>query len=353
MELKKGVIYELISSYLPGFEAESDLQKINGGNLNHVWRLEGKERSFIIKHAPPYIASNPDVPLSSERIHFEAKALSLFDTSGILNELASDSIRPPALEYYSKEHSLLIMEDVGELPELQSEINDTDSVVRMGETLGDFIGELHKRTFRSSELKDSFNNHDIQKTRNEVQYQPAADYAGEVNESKNDALKSRMQKLGKELMQPGRCLVMGDLWPPSILVKRDKLRIIDWEFAHFGRPLQDTGHFAAHCWMQAHTSFSATQAQLWQKVWESFWQEYRRATGNIFPELFDHNEFSGMKIHIAAEILIRAVGPFKAGYVYNNFPSQHPKIKEAVKCAILTPDSKMTNIWNSLFANNH
>jgi len=349
MELEKEEIYKLISSHLPGFEAVSELQKMKGGNLNHVWRLEGKYRSLIIKHAPPYIASNPDVLLSSERIHFEAKALKLFDTSGILNELASDPIRPPALEYYSKEHSLLIMEDVGELPELQSEVTDSVSVVRMGEMLGRFIGELHKRTFRSSKLKDSFNNHDIQQTRNEVQYQPAADYAGEVDKSKNDALKSRTQKLGKELMQPGRCLVMGDLWPCSILVKKDKLRIIDWEFAHFGRPLQDTGHFAAHCWMQAHTASSGTHAQLWQKIWESFWQEYQLATGNAFSELFCHNEFSGMKIHIAAEILIRAVGPFKNGYVYNNLSPNHPKIKDAVKCAILITESEISTIWNCLY----
>lgn len=352
MVLEKEEIYSLINKNLPDFEPVNELQKLKGGNLNHVWRLEGKERSLIIKHAPPYIASNPDVPLSSKRIHYEAHALKLFKPSEILNSLISDVIRPPALEHYSSEQSLLIMEDVGEVPELQSEINDFDSVVRMGETLGRFIGELHKRTFRSSKLKDFFNNRDIQQTRYEVQYEPAADYAAKVDDAKNDLLRLRTRNLGKKLLKPGQCLMMGDLWPPSILVKNDKLRIIDWEFVHFGRPLQDTGHFAAHCWMQAHTASSNGQAKLWQKVWESFWQEYQLATGDIFPVLFNHEEFSDMNIHIAAEILIRAAGPFKEGYVYSNFPLDHPKIKEAVKGAILISDSEVSAIWNYLSTRN-
>ena len=353
MELEKEDIYELINKNLPGFKPANELQKLKGGNLNYVWRLEGNGRSLIIKHAPPYIASNPDVPLSSERIHYEANALKLFEPAGMLNSLASDSIRPPALEYYNREQSLLIMEDVGDLPELQTKIKDSATATTISKILGRFIGEIHKRTFRSSKLKEYFDNHDIQQTRNKVQYQPAADYAGEVDKSNNEELKFRTQKLGQELMQTGRCLVMGDLWPPSILVKNDKLRIIDWEFAHFGRPLQDAGHFAAHCWMQAHTTASVKQAQLWKNIWESFWQEYQQATGNIFPVLFDNNELSGMKIHIAAEILIRAAGPFKTGYVYNNLSSNDPKIKEAVECAILTPESDIATIWNYLFANNH
>ena len=109
---------------------------------------------------------------------------------------------------------------------------------------------------------------------------------------------------------------MGDLWPPSVFVNEaSDIRLIDWEFVHFGRPLQDIGHFAAHCWMQRQTAQNKTAAAWWDDLWASFITAYKDAAGKSYEQLFNSDEKSNIGIHIGTEILIRSFGPFKDGYV--------------------------------------
>lgn len=334
MELSENEILAVLSEHLPQFERAGSLVALQGGNLNDVWRLRGNQRNMIIKHAPPYIASNPDIPLSSDRIDFEARALKLFESAGKLHEVTSEQVRPPQCLLYDPEKSLLVMEDIGSVPSIDSWLSDHSDPTPMGSSLGRFIGLLHKKSLSDAHLAELFNNIPIQETRNQVQYQPAADYVHSVTSTIDTDIKTQFKALGNELLTPGKCLVMGDLWPASILIANKRLRLIDWEFVHFGRPLQDVGHFAAHCWMQAHTASSPHQTDKWEQLWASFWNAYRQATDDCFEELFDTEEHAFMNTHIAAEILVRTVGPFKEGYVYEHFPPAHPKIKEAVKSAL-------------------
>jgi len=347
MEISTAKLYEILSEQLPRFQPSGEPERLEGGNLNHVWRLKGEPRNLIIKHAPPYIASNPEVPLSSNRIDFEARALKLFELGEMLHKLASERIRPPKVLLYEPGHSLLVMEDIGPVPAIDFRLSVDRDAVSAGEMLGRFIGQLHKTTFGHTDLPGQFNNQAIQETRNRVQYQPAAGYARDIVSVPDEAFETNTKSLGKKLMQPGRCLVMGDLWPASILVSRGNLRLIDWEFVHFGRPLQDAGHFAAHCWMQAHASPSPRQARRWKKLWQSFWHTYRQTTGEDFKKLFDPEERTFMNIHIAAEILVRAAGPFKSGYLYSELPPGHPLIKEAVKSALHISEAGLPSIWDS------
>lgn len=348
MKLSEENVYALISGQLPQFERVGSLESLQGGNLNLVWRLRGKDQNLIIKYAPPYIASNPEVPLNSNRIDFEARALKLYEAEGILSDVSSEQIRPPKPLLYNPDKSLLVMEDIGSAPALDVWLSTNADATRIGCLLGYFIGQLHKTTFNASELCEQFYNKPIQKTRNQVQYQPASDYASEIISNQPPNFKAQTKSLGEILLGPGKCLVMGDLWPASILIKNSNVRLIDWEFVHFGRPLQDVGHFAAHCWMQAHTASSSRIAQKWKEIWTSFWSNYQHATGGLFERLFDQEEHILVTTHIAAEILMRAAGPFKEGYVYKDVPPSDPKLEKAVNNAIQISESNIASIWEFL-----
>ncbi|MDX1618647.1 MAG: phosphotransferase [Balneolaceae bacterium] len=356
MEMTTDRIYAIVEQHLPRFVPSESLVELEGGNLNHVWRLEGEERSLIIKFAPPHIAADPEQPLSSSRLAFEARALDLFKPEQPLHRLAESKIRPPALLYFEPELPLLVMEDAGALPGLDDWVNGREQNQQEGTlaaTLGAFIGKLHKQTYQSTEIRSRFNNRPIQETRNDVQYRPAADYVAEILPDESERLRKRAESLGEKLLGPGRTLVMGDLWPPSVLVTdTGNLRIIDWEFAHYGRPLQDLGHFAAHCWMQAHAAGAETgtgsHARRWHRLWQSFWEAYRRSTGNLFPELIDRPERDEMSVHIGAEILMRTAGPFKSGYLYQEYGNDHPLIKDAVGKAVDISGTDPSEIWKML-----
>lgn len=326
MLLSEKEILSIVSNRLPEFCTIGSLQPLDGGNLNHVWRLKGEERNLIIKIAPPHIASNPEMPLSSKRIQFEAKALKLFEQTNLLSSLASDKIRPPHIQFYDHQNHLLVMEDIGPCAHLGEADLADGQYASLGQALGKFIAKLHSRTYKNGDLAARFNNIDIQKTRLHIQYRAAAEYAQKGGIEDVGSIQGRTERLGKQLLQPGKCLIMGDLWPPSILMDRTNIRLIDWEFAHFGNPLQDVGHFAAHCWMLAHSTSQDKRKSAIKKLWGQFWTTYQEMMEDT---IFDGQELRGMATHAGAEILVRAAGPFKSGYIYEAYNLKHPLIKEA------------------------
>lgn len=326
-----------IEDLIPSFSANGKIDKLSGGNINHVWRIHRRESSIIAKYAPPHIATNPDVPLNDKRIRFEAKALKLFKRGGLLNHIAKDDIRPPKILAFDVQLSLLIMEDVGAFDELNVVDKQTFSSGSIGENLGTFIGRLHRESYQKADFRESFQNHEIQKVRYQLQYESAHEYAKIADEQKKEVIKTKSRSLGKSLQNPqkGKCLIMGDLWPPSVFVNSDlEIRLIDWEFVHFGRPLQDVGHFAAHCWMQQLTSNTTSESDWWMSLWTSFWSAYKHAAGTLFDELFDENEKQKIGIHIGTEILIRAFGPFKDGYVYQDYSEGDQTMEESKEMAL-------------------
>lgn len=343
--LTKQQILKIVTRELPDFEPESSLQPLEDGNLNHVWRLKGSSRNLILKMAPPYIAANPEVPLDPMRVEYESRALQLFREGETLHSLASKEIRPPKHFFYDNKHHLLATEDLGHLPDISILSNSEISPQQAGRRLGHFIGNLHRLSYNNSNLKKQFANTDIQQTRQKLQYNPAAEYAKRGGITKVKSIQSKTQRLGKDLLEPGCCLVMGDLWPSSILLNDNELHIIDWEFCHFGRPLQDVGHFAAHCWMLAHTSSEVEQEKIFRKLWQHFWKAYQKHT-NHNDQLYDKQEYRDTATHIGSEILIRATGAFKEDYLYAGYDNEHPKVEKAVKkaAAIIQADD-FSDLW--------
>ncbi len=108
IDYSKDELLAVVRELVPGFSPDGSVKCQNGGNINYVWRVEGKPHSLIAKHAPPHIASNPEVPLSEKRIDFEARALSLFTEAGRLRNFAGYEIRPPKPIAFDPDRSILI-----------------------------------------------------------------------------------------------------------------------------------------------------------------------------------------------------------------------------------------------------
>ncbi len=323
-----------VARRLPGFEP-TGARPLHGGNLNYVWRVAGREGSVVVKHAPPFIARAPEIPLDPSRLAFEARALEAFGDGGALAALAREAVRPPRLLAFDAD--ALVMEDVGEAPDLgawlRSSSRTPHAAREAGRTLGAFVGSLHRTTFGDERLAAGFRNRAIQKSRLDVQYRAVAEMCGKGGAPDAPALGATAVALGEALLAPGRCLLMGDLWPASILVTPEGMRLIDWEFAHFGRPLQDVAHLAAHLWMHARRAPDAARADAARTLLRAFLEAYRRALGPTRAPLFDADELRGCAIHFACEILVRTTGPFRDGYLYDDLPSGAPAIREAVAVA--------------------
>ena len=332
---------EEVRAYVQGrlaeFEATGEPTRLPEGNLNVVWRVPGATRSVILKYAPPYIAADPDTPLDPSRLTIEARCLAALGSDGTLSETTGPSIRAPRLLDWQEEPHVLLMEDCGPIPTLGRWLRSGEPVEarapEVGGQLGHFVGRLHRTTLGDADCAAAFDNRPMQETRRAVQYQGVADMlrAGGVDDV--EALGERAAALGDELLSTGRCLTMGDLWPPSVLVGAEGLRIIDWELAHFGRPLQDIAHWEAHLWMQQHRAPSEAVVDAVEDLRTAFRTAYREAVGDAHDTLWDADERRAAAVHFGAEILVRVAGPFQDGYLYEGLAPAHPAVQEAVTTA--------------------
>lgn len=334
-----------IREQCPEFEPTEPPVRLPGGNLNVVWRVAGAERSLIVKYAPPYIAADPDTPLDPSRLLIEARCLKALAAEGPLAEIPSPAVRAPRLLDVNEEVPVLLMEDVGDVPSLDQWLRKANlrAASGHGRRLGRFIGRLHASTHDEAAYEDVFNNQPMQETRLAVQYRGVADMLGAAGVHDAEALGARAESLGKTLLEPGCCLTMGDLWPPSVLVSENGLRLIDWELAHYGRPLQDVAHWLAHLWMLAHRAASPAVADAIEKVESSFLEAYRGALGEAGEKLWPDRERRDAGVHFGAEILVRAVGPFQEGYVYAGLDPDHPAVQKAVATAAALIRSPQNN----------
>lgn len=333
---------------LSEFTPTGDPSELAGGNLNMVWRVPGEPSPVIVKYAPPHIAANPDVPLDPSRLLIEARSLELFEPEGPLAALCDTELRPPHPIDVDTDPHVLVMEDVGGGPDLGAWFraeSDSGAAKAIGRHIGEFIGTLHAQTESREAFANAFDNRPMQETRHAVQYEPARDYLAAAGVKDADMLGDRTEALGKRLLEPGRCYTMGDLWPPSVRITEDGLRLIDWELAHYGQPAQDVAHFVAHLWMQAHRAPDASAAERIRACQRAFLRAYRAAVGDAADALLDENSLRDCAIHFGCEILARTTGAFQEGYLYEGLSPHHDAIQEAVSMAtehIRDPDAPDT-----------
>ncbi|MDW7657388.1 MAG: phosphotransferase [Bacillota bacterium] len=332
-------VSESVAEHLPGFQI-TRAQPLSGGLLNFVWRITIQEsdlfKSVIIKWAPSYIASAPTVYLDPSRILIEAKAMNLFESGGSMAAVAASGIRPPHIYTVDSDRQLIIMEDLGTWPNLSEWLwkhHSSHEVCQAGHVLGQFIGDVHRLSFCQASYASEFDNISVQKTRLEFQYSQIEKYARDARLSDAAELGHIAMNLGTGLLQPGRCLIMGDLWPASIIVTDQGLRIFDWELAHFGRPFQDVGHLCAHLWMHQHRAPDEIVALAFRSFMACFLTSYQSAIQTSQTDIWDANELENCAVHFGCEILSRTVGAFRGEYLYSDLAIEHPIVTEAAQFA--------------------
>ena len=325
-----------VSEHLPNFEPTGKPDRLPEGNLNVVWRVPGRPDPIIVKFAPPYIAANPDVSLDPSRLEVEAEALRALAPGGVLEAVCTEHVRPPRPIDMRTDPHVLLMEDVGPHPTLGRWLRATgtpERAAQIGQQIGSFIGRIHAATVERNDLASRFNNRAMQETRLAVQYEAVEEMLSIAGVEDAAALGKRAVVLGEKLLQPGVCLTMGDLWPPSVLVAGEGLRVIDWELAHYGHPMQDIAHFAAHAWMQAHRAPDDVTARAVKRMLATALVAYRDALGAQVGGLLTAPALEDAAVHFGAEILVRTVGPFQAGYLYDEPAPQSLPVQEAVEVA--------------------
>jgi Ser/Thr protein kinase RdoA (MazF antagonist) len=283
---------------LPASEPSS-AAPLSGGLLNHVFRVQTGAGSVVLKHTPGYVAAAPEVALSDGRAGFERAALEEVASRG------TQAARAPRLLGWLDTPRVLVTEDLGPLPHLGEVLGDTPRARALGARLGAFVSALHRDTAGHAALAARFDNAPVQEVRLASQYAAVSGWLEEAGVADAAALGASAAAVGEDLTGPGACLIMGDLWPPSVLCDGVGVRVIDWEFAHYGRPCQDVAHLGAHLWM-AHAG-DAGGGEGARAAWEGFSAAYVFGAPGA---AWSGGELGACAVHFGAEVLTRTVGAF-------------------------------------------
>lgn len=236
---------------------------------------------------------------------------------------------------------------------------------------------VHMSREPSPELSPScFANRNIQEVRSVTQFSGAqAALAGTVQElppgprSALEAALATACAFGAAFAggAEGVCFTHGDAWLPSYMVRAEthkgtdaSLAAIDWEFCHWGWPVQDVAHTFAHIWMHAHVwaaegpretskagrtphheagspspvlaadsqpllSTACPGAAAWQAYRQGYVAELSGKKAATSPLPFAptvagaaaDQAASAVLLWAGTEVLARATGPFGFGFLYN------------------------------------
>lgn len=282
---------------------------LSGGLLNHVFRVYLTDGgSVIVKHAPPYVASLPELPLDPGRSDFEARALAW------VAQREDQSIRVP--ELLDHHGHTLVMQDLGPCQDLGAVLRRGEGLALL-DTLGAWVAALH----RDPEAP-RHQNLPVQRTRLAVQYEGVGKLLAEIGAPEAAAGGARALALGQRLLSPGGHFVMGDLWPASVLVDgQGQPWVIDWELSTWGRPAQDLGHLAAHLWMLSESGVAP-------KGLAPRFLQAAEAHGKG-----EYAEHRAVLTHAACEVLARTVGAFAGSGAAAGFAVDSGRMLQAAQWA--------------------
>ncbi|KAF2811239.1 kinase-like protein [Mytilinidion resinicola] len=260
---------------------------LTGGTANYVWRLTMHSGStLILKHAEPFIASNPSMAFPVDRMDFEARALRDLPPL-LLAAGAPTAVQPvPLIEYVADDHMLWIAD--GGPRHLKDAYSDRALDVRvMGRDIGTWLATLHAATVKT-DIGDNRTAKFIYRHSYRNLHTALAKFGFDV------ALAERVdEEFGALLASDDEVICHGDFWPGNVLVGNDEgLMVADWEMARRGCGATDVGQFAAE-------AFLLDRFRGGRGLREAFLGAYAEARGNKLDREFLKRMAVHWGVHVA------------------------------------------------------
>ncbi|KAJ6606291.1 kinase-like domain-containing protein [Mycena vulgaris] len=211
--------------------------------------------SIVLKHAPPYLASDPTQPMSIYRQVIEANALRyLVDKPDIRDLFARfTTLKIPQLIHHDDSANVLWITDLGDNQTLSKYLSTSpppaDATIRqIAATLGNFVAQFWKITANPTpETTAAFLRPDDQGDPVYFLVSTALEVMSQRGVPDADILSARIGATmqAKDKLEP--CLGMVDFWPGSILIGPDGSHgLVDWEYFGSSSPGAEIGMLVAH-----------------------------------------------------------------------------------------------------------
>jgi aminoglycoside phosphotransferase (APT) family kinase protein len=225
-------------------DSPPEVNKIPGGVSNHVWKVRGRERCFVVKQPLEKLATADDWYSGVERIDTEVAALRT------LAMWAPGHI--PDVLFFDQDSHVCIMScapdpGVSWKEEMMGGKFDGSTALAAGKLLAG----IHRQSASAEQpLIEAFSS---LRFLEELRLDPFHRFVAK----KHPELGTAIDRLVDELVSRPTCFVHGDFSPKNLLLGKDRgLTLIDCEVAHWGNPVFDVafclGHLMLKGWALGH-----------------------------------------------------------------------------------------------------
>jgi len=254
-------------------------------------------QSVVLKYAPPYMVSEPWVPLNTIRQDIEARALVLLDPNSESALPVSSlftrypNVKTPRLIHHDYEKRVLIMTDLGSSVVTiddwltQEPAPLSEDVEHIAKDLGRFLGEFVIATSKPSEELLSL----LQLPSNSALIHQFDGYV--VNNLKVvlqgvpdvDILTKRIEYAARDSRETDSCLGMVDLWRKNIVIDSDKnICLLDWEQFGWSNASCEMGLLVQSMhWILLKSSFTDAVKNRTNAFISTMLQNYGQARGDV------------------------------------------------------------------------
>jgi 5-methylthioribose kinase len=282
------------------------------GNINYVRRVRaGGGRSWIVKHARPYLERFPEYRVTPERIVFEHRyGLEVRRLAPVVAGVLPREVR------FDAERFVIVMEDLGHCSPLDRDLAAGKADPSLLHRLGAFLGTVHRSTAPEARaLVASFANDEMRRLHGEhiftLPYEPndfpipeAVRRAG-ARLLERAGMRERIRGLRDQYYGRADGLVHGDVQAGNVLVEGRSPRLLDAEIAHVGDPAFDLGTALAHV---AFHRVGQPAALVMDDSWQALEQGYAGGAGSS-------DEIPRARQYAGVEMLRRTLGAARVPWV--------------------------------------
>ncbi|MDA0337732.1 MAG: aminoglycoside phosphotransferase family protein [bacterium] len=242
-------------------EVVLDMRQIGDGIKNQIYIATTAQQRLVVKQAHSKAQIKERFWIDRKRIFAEKNCIDV-----LANFLPPDLIPEARLEDRS-DFILVTSAPARDAVLWEDELAMGRIDLQIAAQAGELLASVHNQTHNGREVKTLFKDlKAFEQLRIEPLYMHAAAAYPEIQKA--------VEHQAKELLKPGRCLVLGDLRPRNIHINSGQIYLVDFAAAHFGQPSFDLAFYAADLCLKAMLNHPQKAAYL--EAINVFWMAYFR-----------------------------------------------------------------------------
>jgi 5-methylthioribose kinase len=242
-------------------EVVYDMRQIGDGQRNQIYVATTAKQRLIVKQAHSKVQIKERWWLDRKRAQTEHACIE------VLANILPPIVIPEALGEDRTDFVIVTTAMAKEAVVWETDLARGRVDLQIAAQAGELLAAVHNQTYNARELKSKFEDH---KAFEQLRIQPLYEYAAAAYPE----IQKAVEHQAKELLKPGRCLVLGDLRPRNIYVKDGQIFIVDFAAAHYGNPSFDLAFYAADMCLKAMLNHPQKAAYL--EAINVFWIAYFR-----------------------------------------------------------------------------